>query len=240
MEGQVIPIESLRFEDISLWHDGGHPVLKNTTFDFPMGGVIWLKSDEGAGKSTLLNALAGLHNPTSGSYVINDIDVVPMSFEEFLPYRLSIGYSFDYGGLINNRTLRDNLLLPLLFHHLCTPEQAYVRVDEILQRFEITKYAGERPAHVPGRVRKLVVVLRSIVTYPSFLLLDDPSVGLSDDILSNFVSWIDEAREAGRLSTIVVSAFDDKMVRPFDHTIVALEGHQLFVGSQVEKRVANL
>ncbi len=240
LEGQIIPIRSLQFDNISLSHDGGHPVLQNASFDFPAGDVIWLKSDEGAGKSTLLNALAGLHNPTGGRFLLNGEDVVPMSFEEFLPYRLSIGYSFDYGGLINNRTLRDNLLLPLLYHHLCTPEEAHLRVDDLLRRFEVAKYANERPAHVPGRVRKMVVVLRSIVTHPTFLLLDDPSVGLSDDILANFISWVEESRKAGFLNTIIVSSFDDRMVRPFEHTVVALESFQLFGSSPFERKAANI
>src|SRR4051812_43440247 len=91
-------IRTLRFENISFIHEGHDPILKNCDFTFPTDRIVWVKSTEGQGKSTLLQILAGLILPQSGSYFLNEDDVVPMSFEEFLPYRQRIGFTFDYGG----------------------------------------------------------------------------------------------------------------------------------------------
>lgn len=221
-------IESLRFEGVSFRHEGHDPVLLNCDFEFPAGRTVLLKSPEGAGKSTLLQIMAGLALPQSGSYYVNDENVVPMSFEEFLPYRLRIGFSFDYGGLINNRTLEDNLLLPLLYHKILDHKAAHVRVAEALSRFDMRKYRNERPAHVPGRLRKLTVLLRSLITHPQMLLLDDPSVGLGEATLETYVDWMKELRAEGHLRHAFVSSYDETFLSMLPHEIVHLDAGLLY------------
>ncbi len=235
------PIQSLRFENVSLKFAGQDPILNRCDFDFPMQEIVWVKSTEGAGKSSLLQVLAGLENPTGGQYWINQVDVTEMSFEEFLPYRLNIGYSFDYGGLISNRTLYDNLMLPLVYHHLIPPSQAKARVLETLEKFGISKMAQERPAHVPGRVRKLTCLLRAIITEPMVLLLDDPSVGLGFDTVQLFADTLQELREKGVCRHVFVSSYDERFMGLFPHRILHLENQTLFLAEVDEqKRLVHL
>ena len=234
-------ITSLRFEGVSFNHEGSDPTLKNVDFEFPSDKVIWLKSVEGAGKSTVLQLLAGLLMPQSGSYLINNDNVGEMSFEEFLTYRLAIGYTFDYGGLINNRTIQDNLLLPLQYHELIPTAEAKARVDYFIKIFDLGKFRNERPAHVPGRVRKLACLLRALVIHPQMLLMDDPSVGLGAEAASLFADVINEQKEAGTLKHILVSSYDEKFMSLFDYDIVHIDGGTLYHQEEENtKKVANL
>ncbi|MBV2168000.1 MAG: ATP-binding cassette domain-containing protein [Bdellovibrio sp.] len=234
-------IESLKFEGVSFTHEGQDPIVQNVEFDFPMNEILWVKAEEGAGKSSLLQILAGLQIPQSGKYLINGENVVEMSFEEFLPYRLEIGYSFDYGGLINNRSLHDNLMLPLLYHKVVSPEEAKLRVDAMFKEFGVEKFAHERPAHVPGRVRKLACLMRSVVMRPQMLLLDDPSVGLGQDSIYSFVDHIHRLRKEGYLKHIFVSSYDEKFMNHFDYQIIHLDEGQLYYQAvDPEKRVVHL
>lgn len=234
-------IESLKFEGVSFSHDGQDPVVQNVDFEFPMNEILWVKAEEGAGKSSLLQILGGLQIPQSGKYLINGEDVVEMSFEEFLPYRLQIGYSFDYGGLINNRTLFDNLMLPLLYHKVVSPEEAKARVDEIIRVFDLEKFSNERPAHVPGRVRKIFVLMRSLILRPQILLLDDPSVGLGQDSVYAFVDYLHKLRKEGFLNHVFISSYDEKFMNLMSYQILHLDGGQLyFQAVDPEKRVVHL
>lgn len=234
-------IESLKFEGISFSHEGQEPVIQNVEFDFPMNEILWVKAEEGAGKSSLLQVLGGLQIPQSGRYLINGENVADMSFEEFLPYRLEIGYSFDYGGLINNRTIYDNLMLPLLYHKVVSQEQAKERVDEIIRLFDIAKFAHERPAHVPGRIRKLTCLMRSVVMRPQVLLLDDPSVGLGQDSVYTFVDHLHKLRDEGFLKHVFISSYDDKFMSLMNYQIIHLDDGQLyFQAVDPEKRVVHL
>jgi ABC-type multidrug transport system ATPase subunit len=234
-------IESLKFEGVSFSHEGQEIIVQNVEFDFPMNEILWVKAEEGAGKSSLLQVLAGLQIPQSGKYLINGENVVEMSFEEFLPYRLKIGYSFDYGGLINNRSLFDNLVLPLLYHKIGTPEEAKSRVDKLMKEFNIEKFANDRPAHVPGRVRKLTCLLRALILQPEVLLLDDPSVGLGQDSIYTFVDHIHQMRKEGYLKHVFVCSYDEKFMNLFNYQIIHLDEGQLYLQTiDPEKRVVHL
>jgi ABC-type transport system involved in resistance to organic solvents, ATPase component len=234
-------IESLKFEGVSFSHEGQDVVVRNVDFDFPTNQILWVKAEEGSGKSSLLQILAGLQIPQSGQYLINGENVVEMSFEEFLPYRLQMGYSFDYGGLINNRSLTDNLLLPLLYHKVMPEKECRDHVKELVSLFDFEKFAHERPAHVPGRLRKLTCLLRSLVMRPQVLLLDDPSVGIGQDTTYVFADYVHKLRKEGVLNHIFISSYDEKFMNLFDYQIVQLDEGQLYF-QQVDpvKKVVHL
>jgi len=240
-ENLVAKIESMKFEGLTFAHEGQDPILRNTDFEFPMNEVVWVKGVEGQGKSSLLQVLAGLLIPQSGFFYINDQNVLDMSFEEFLPYRLAIGYTFDYGGLISNRTVYDNLMLPLAYHKLVSLTDAAERVEEIIKIFDIQKYAHERPAHIPGRVRKLTCLLRALVMRPQMLLMDDPSVGLGQDTLYTFVDYIHRLREEGHLKHIFMSSYDEKYMSLFNYQIIHIDEGQIYLQTvEKDKKVVHL
>jgi phospholipid/cholesterol/gamma-HCH transport system ATP-binding protein len=231
----------LKFEDVSYFFSQQEPILSRVDFDFPENEVCWIKSEEGEGKSTVLQILAALEMPKLGQYWMDGASVRDMSFEEFLPYRLKIGYSFDYGGLISNRSLRDNLLLPLLYHRILPAKKAYQRVDELIQLFDFKKSADERPAHVSGRLRKLTCVLRSLVHEPDLLVLDDPFVGLGQETSEKFIQLILNARENGKMQSVFLSSYDEKLVQIFSPSILQIDGGQIYLSvNEYSKKVANL
>jgi ABC-type transporter Mla maintaining outer membrane lipid asymmetry ATPase subunit MlaF len=237
----VAKIETIKFESLTFSHEGQTSLIKNADFDFPMNEVVWVKGTEGQGKSSLLQVLAGLLVPQSGYFYINDKNVLDMSFEEFLPYRLAIGYTFDYGGLISNRTIYDNLMLPLAYHKLIPMKEAEARVEGIIKAFDIEKFSHERPAHIPGRVRKLACLLRSLVMQPQVLLMDDPSVGLGQDTLYTFVDYIHKMREEGHLKHIFMSSYDEKYMSLFNYQIIHIDDGQVYLQAvDPSKKVVHL
>lgn len=221
-------IKSLKFESLFFQHDTQDPILMNADFEFPTSENVLIQSVQGAGKSTLLQILGGLITPQSGKYLINDANVGDMSFEEFLPYRLSIGYTFDYGGLINNRTIYENLMLPLLYHKLVEIDEANRRVLEVLKYFELEKFKDERPAHIPGRVRKMACLLRPMMTHPQVLLLDDPSVGLGQETSLKFIDLISKHRQEHGLKHVFISSYDEKFMSHINHITIHLDSGLLY------------
>lgn len=231
----------LVFENVSYFFNGQDPILHNVDFDFPENEVCWVKSEEGEGKSTVLQILAALELPKLGEYKIDEKNIREMSFEEFLPTRLKIGYSFDYGGLISNRSLRDNLLLPLLYHKLLPVKKAYQRVDSLIEMFEFKKFSEERPAHVPGRLRKLTCLLRAVVHEPDLLVLDDPFVGLGQETSEKFINLIKSAREQEKMQSVFLSSYDEQLTMLLKPQILQIDAGQIYLNvNDSVKRVANL
>lgn len=235
-------IESMRFEALSLAHSTDDKILNNVDLDLPTNHVTWVISNEGEGKSSVLSLIAGLQAPTSGKYFINEVDTAQMSFEEFLPLRLQIGYSFDYGGLLSNRTLIDNLTLPLLYHKFLSPHEAQFRAEALLSRFHLEKYGSERPAHVPGRVRKIACLIRSFIHNPDLLVMDDPSVGIGSDACEVLADVLNELRQDGYIRHLYISTYDEGFLRHFnDYNTLVLADGNLFLEKETQTRkVASL
>lgn len=196
-------IRSLRLEKVVFGYEGRPAIFEDLNLDATQAPLVWLHGAPGLGKSSLLKILAGLVSPQSGHYWINDVDVLDLSFKEFLPYRLCIGYSFDTGGLLSNRTLYENLILPLLFHKRCAVHEAHARVMHWLERFDLARVKDLRPFAVTGGQRKSTVLLRSLIHHPQIVLLDDATSGLKQDGLDAFYDILEESMERFGLKHIL-------------------------------------
>ncbi|MGE0526931.1 MAG: ATP-binding cassette domain-containing protein [Bdellovibrionales bacterium] len=186
-----LQIRSMRLEGVSFTY-GKAQIFENIDFTMPSSRAVWVRSPGGRGKSTLLRILAGLLTPQTGRYLINEQSVNEMSFEEFLKYRLLIGYGFDLGGLLNNKTLQENLLLPLVYHNRLLPEDAEERVREAIDMFGLGQAKDLRPFSVPGSLRKLTCMIRAFIHWPQVVFLDEPVTGLKEDNLNDLIHYVEE------------------------------------------------
>ncbi len=242
-------LKSLHFENLTFHYEGHEPLLENVDFEFPISkrngldstdtlsdrrggvssqaGVIVLRGIRGTGTSTVLQILAGLQIPTMGSYLINGIPVEGMSFEEFLPFRLRMGFGFGMGGLISNRTLFENLILPLNYHRICPPEQAEKRVLALMERFQLIASKDLRIAYVSASLRKMTVLLRAIIMQPEILFLDDPNIRISMEAQQLYAELLRELIKDGTLHTIFITSFDESFFSYFDYSNVYLQEKRL-------------
>lgn len=232
-------IQSIEFKDVSFSFEGQDSILDRANLKFPLGEIVSLRGDRGAGRSTVLQLLAGLQIPTHGVFEINGVNVIDMNFEDFLPYRLRIGYTFDLGGLISNRTINDNLLLPLNYHRICSPSEAQDRVNYYIDKFGLNKSRDMRPANVSGGIRKLTCLIRSLLMEPEILLLDDMTVGLSKPLVDLYFKAIEELRSAGKNHTVIFSSYDESFVRQIETVSIYFESGQIYL-HQVEKKAVSL
>jgi ABC-type multidrug transport system ATPase subunit len=199
-------IQSIRFEDLTFQFDENHRILKKCSFSFPMNSVVRIHGPHGCGKSTLLKMLACLVEPIDGRIIINDLVVNEMSFEELFPIRKKIGYAFDYGGLLNNMTIRQNLLLPLRYHKYFDEKGAEAHVARMIEHFGLERSANYRPSAISGGQRKLSCVARSFILSPEVLILDDPTQGLSDRATETLIQMVKEKQKEGSLRHVFLTS----------------------------------
>ncbi len=202
-------IETLSFSHAKFAYDRTKPIFTDLTVDVPMNSCIFVNGPNGSGQSTFLKLLAVLVQPQGGSYLINGVDTTDMSFEEFLPFRRKIGYTFDYGGLFANRTLLDNLALPLVYHKISTVQEAEAEIQELAARFKFDGQLEQRPAEVSGGLRKLVCVLRSFLTKPEMIVMDDPVTGIGPDGSGKLIELIRNKKETGELKHVFLTSREE-------------------------------
>ena len=211
-------IRSLKINNLTFGYPGVDPLFMNLNCSLPLNTKVNFVGEDGSGRSTLFKILAGLKMPMSGSVLINDLPMSEMSFEEFLPFRLKIGYSFDIGGLLNNKTILENLTLPLLYHKLADESEAIAKALDLLKRFGIEKSANLRPSSVPGRTRKAAIIIRSLILNPELLILDDPTTGLSAESKQVFINLLDEYQQHNGLRHIFFVSEDVEFIQYMNAT----------------------
>ncbi|MEZ4871110.1 MAG: ATP-binding cassette domain-containing protein [Bdellovibrionales bacterium] len=189
--------------------------IKGLTCELPLNKVVHVKGGRGVGKSAFLRVLAGLEIPKKGSYYLNDIDSTQLSFEEFLEFRMLIGYGFDYGGLIHNMTIKDNLTLPLRYHNVADLWLIEERVEFLLRKFDLWQVRNERPAFIPGSMRKEACVARTFIMEPEMIILDSPTVGMHKHNLKTLKELIAEKRTEGNLKHIFIASDNEEFLEGF-------------------------
>ncbi|NQZ01280.1 MAG: ATP-binding cassette domain-containing protein [Bdellovibrionales bacterium] len=220
-------IEKLSFKSLDFEFSVQDRILLECDFEFPMNKVVAVQGNFGCGKSTILKLLATLIEPTAGEYWINDHLVNSMSFEELIPYRLKIGYGFDYGGLLNNKSLRENLMLPLQYHKLLSPEGINERIGELMEKFDLSFVGSHRPSSVSGSQRKLTCVLRALVMNPEMLILDNPTHGLNEKAVGLLIEEIQQRLASGELKHVFLVTDHKKMHEELIEQRVWVDGRKL-------------
>ena len=220
-------IHSIELENVTLGYPGAPTILENINWQLQAPGVYSIRGGRGSGKSSLARLIAGLVSPTTGTLKFNDDFVSEMSFEEFLPFRHNIGYSFDFGGLINNRTIVDNLFLPLNYHRWFTGQRAKDRVEFLLKNFGLESVRNERPFSISGGMRKEACVARAFVMEPEVVILDEPITGLNPPSLKFLKSYLKECVESGKIKLALVFSDDDQLVEGLNASTWVLKNKKL-------------
>lgn len=202
-------IQSVELRDLDFRYSAGSSILDQVSMVLPMKSIVHVTGPSGHGQATLLKVLALLAEPSCGQILINGANACELSFEEFLPWRLEIGYTFESGGLLANRTLEDNLLLPHLYHNFSDPDQVREEIQIVAKRFQFDRVLDRRPALVSGGLRKLVTILRAILSRPSFLIMDDPFSGLDPETARTLEKLIFEFREKSEIETVYFTSRDE-------------------------------
>ena len=140
----------------------------------------------------LVRLCAGSVVPTSGSVLVLGRDPVGPSRYERLRFSRRVGVCFHRQGLISNLTLRQNLLVPMIFAGGLGSREAELRVAEIIRRLKLKRWADTRPAFLPPEVRIVAGISRAAVHEPDLLILEDPATDLMTDLAEDLLSWCKE------------------------------------------------
>lgn len=137
--------------------------------------------------SAAARILVTLASPLSGTLVVLGKATSTLDYMDLLHLRSRIGFVQGRGGLLSNRTLRDNIALPLSVHGRVTPEQEDQRVAEILAHFDLERFALLRPHEVDGITRFRACVARALSLSPDWLVIED--IGAFETETPESVTW---------------------------------------------------
>lgn len=235
----VEDIQSIEFRDVSIGFDGQETIFEELNYTLQLNQNIRIAGDTGIGKSLLLKLIIGLMMPQKGEYLLNGKSVQNMSFEEFTPYRLGMGYSFEFGGLMHNKTLLENIILTAQYHTNYFNFDAEERALDLMKRGGIYKSAYLRPSMVPGSHRKMTILLRAFLTRPQILLLDEPAAGLNDEGLNFIVDLIAEEKRTGNLKNVLFVTNNQDLSNQLTESSICIMNKKIGLPTDVKFREAS-
>ena len=168
--------DAVRLTAVSKRYDGTGPAaLDRVTMQVAAGEAVAVTGPSGSGKSTLLNLVAGLDRPSEGQVEVDGQSLGRLSETSLARFRRSrVGVVFQFFNLLDDLTVRDNVLLPAQLAG-ARPAVARARVDELIETLGLAGRATAYPARLSGGERQRVAIARALVNRPALLLADEPT-----------------------------------------------------------------
>ena len=153
-------------------------VLKDVSLEVNRGEFISLMGASGSGKSTLLYLLGGLDCPDSGEIFIDGENIVKMKDKNFSKLRREkIGYIFQFFNLVQNLTVEDNILLPIIMAGK-NPNKYVEKLTEILNITGLSEKRNVYPNQLSGGQQQRTAIARAVLAEPEIILADEPTGNL--------------------------------------------------------------
>ena len=204
--------------------DAAVDALRGVSVSFPRGQYASIMGPSGSGKSTLMHLMAGLDAPTSGSVVIDGVEVAGLDDGRLTQLRRSkIGFVFQAFNLLPVLTAEENVVLPLSIAGE-KPDRAWL--DTLIDAVGLGDRRTHRPSELSGGQQQRVAVARALVTRPAVVFADEPTGNLdsraSADVLGLLRRAVDEFGQTVVMVTHdpVAAAVSDRIVELADGRIV--------------------
>jgi phospholipid/cholesterol/gamma-HCH transport system ATP-binding protein len=213
---------------------GGFEALRGVSLGFAEGKSTVIMGPSGCGKSTLLKVAAGLIPPDSGRVRFRGKEVFQMSERALLDMRKHSGFVFQDGALWENKTLFENLALPLQVHFpaVAAAERSR-RVVRALERAGLEARASERPAAHAGGEKKIASFLRALMTEPDVLFMDEPTLSIDHAMMEKIHQIVHDLRARGR--TIIAVTHDAQLTSTLADSLVVMDAGQVIASGDFDE-----
>jgi putative ABC transport system ATP-binding protein len=154
--------------------------ISDISFQIESGEFIGIMGESGAGKSTLLSIMGAMNAPTSGNFMVDEIDVYSLGQEQRADFRREfLGFVFQSFHLLSYLTVAENVMLPLTIVK-ASRKQKRAMAEEALNNVGLNDKANQLPSRISGGEKERVAIARAIVNEPPVLLADEPTGNLDN------------------------------------------------------------
>ncbi|MBG9984322.1 ATP-binding cassette domain-containing protein [Aerococcaceae bacterium DSM 111022] len=163
--------------------------------------VFGIIGESGAGKSTLLRMINALESPSEGTIFIDDVDMHQLSERELRMQRKDIAMIFQDYNLLMNKTVGENVALPLTLHSYEEP----LEVNQVLEFVGLLDKKNQYPRQLSGGQKQRVAIARALITRPRVMLCDEPTSALDASTTQEVVNVLKKANQAFDMTMVIVT-----------------------------------
>lgn len=214
----------IRFANVSKRYPGGYEALSDVSLYLAPGEMAFLTGHSGAGKSTLLKLIALIERPTNGQVIINGQNLAKVGRRRIPYVRRDIGIIFQDHRLLFDRTVFDNVALPLIIAGHGHQEIGR-RVRAALDKVGLLGKEKMYPITLSGGEQQRVGIARAVVNKPPLLLADEPTGNLDPDLSREIMGLFEEFNRVG--VSVLIASHDLELIRRLGHRVLRLERGRL-------------
>ncbi|MBK7492124.1 MAG: cell division ATP-binding protein FtsE [Nitrosomonas sp.] len=214
----------ITFKNVSKRYPDGYVALNNVDLTVESGEMVFLTGHSGAGKSTLLKLIAAIERPTSGTITISGQNIAQLK-PSAIPYmRRKIGFIFQDHKLLFDRSVFDNVLLPLQISNFDNNTVA-ARVRAALDKVGLLKKEKSMPVALSGGERQRLCIARAVVHRPAILIADEPTGNLDVEYARDIMTMFTSFNQVG--VTVLIATHDASLLEDTQHRILSLKQGKL-------------
>ncbi|OGA41570.1 MAG: cell division ATP-binding protein FtsE [Betaproteobacteria bacterium RIFCSPLOWO2_12_FULL_68_19] len=212
------------FSAVAKRYPGGQEALRGVSFSLEPGELAFVTGRSGAGKSTLLKLIPAIERPSSGSVIVNGQNVGALN-RAAIPYlRRNLGLVFQDQKLLYDRSVHDNVMLPLAFSSH-TPKEAARRARAALDKVGLLAREKANPVQLSGGEQQRLAIARAVVNRPAVLIADEPTANLDAESAARIVEIFVAFNQVG--VTVLIATHDQALVARYGKRVLTLSQGRL-------------
>lgn len=217
----------IEISEVTKRYPGGHEALSNISLTIAPGEMVFLTGHSGAGKSTLLKLIAAIERPTAGHIMVNGQNVGRMKRPALPFFRRNIGLIFQDHKLLYDRSVFENVLMPLHIQGVIGFDAAK-RARAALDKVGLLNKERAQPITLSGGEQQRLCIARAVVSRPALLLADEPTANLDDAYARDIMDMFRVFNEVG--VTLIVSTHDQDLIQRYGGRVITLAYGKLLNG----------
>jgi len=220
----------IEFRQVTKRYDSDHTALRAVNFHLDRGELAFLTGHSGAGKSTLLKLIMVMERPTAGEVIVGGQKLNSLPRRQIPYIRRHIGVVFQNHQLLFDRTVFDNVAMPLEVMG-ASPEDTGRRVRAALDKVGLLKKEKMNPMQLSGGEQQRVGIARAVVNKPPVLLADEPTGNLDPELSADIMRLFTQFSQVG--VTVLVATHDIALINDMNRRKLTLSQGQLVAGGGV-------
>lgn len=225
----------IEFKQVGKRYANGKDALSQVSFQLDQGELTFLTGHSGAGKSTLLKLLTLIERPSTGQILVDGQNLNGIGRKGIPFYRRKMGIVFQNHQLLFDRTVYDNVALPLLIAGYSLHD-AGRRVRAALDKVGLLKMEKLYPLALSGGEQQRVGIARAVVNKPPILLADEPTGNLDPALSAEIMDLFEQFSLVG--VTVLVATHDMGLIKRYQHRLMTLQEGQLVADSGRRNRMS--
>jgi len=214
----------ISFSSVAKRYPGGQEALRDVSFTVEAGMLAFVTGRSGAGKSTLLKLIPAIERPSAGSVIVNGQNVGALK-RPAIPYlRRNLGLIFQDQKLLYDRSVFENVMLPLAFSGQPSQEAAK-RVRAALDKVGLLAREKSNPIELSGGEQQRLAIARAVVNRPALLVADEPTANLDAESAARVVDIFVAFHQVG--VTVLIATHDQSLIARYGKRVLHLADGKL-------------